>query len=64
MNYEEVKNEFIKLKKEELAYIDQISKISKNKILSEYEKIEIYPNVPVISLITFQEKNIKFKKRL
>lgn len=42
MNYEEVKNEFIKLKKEELAYIDQISKISRNKILSEYEKIEIY----------------------
>ncbi|MBQ9072503.1 MAG: NUDIX hydrolase [Bacilli bacterium] len=42
MNYEVIKSEFIKLKKEELEYIDKIAKISNNKILSEYEKLEIY----------------------
>jgi len=45
MDYELVKNEFVKLKKEELDYIDSIAKISSNKILSEYEKIEIYRNL-------------------
>lgn len=45
MNFELVKNEFIKLKKEELAYIDSVAKISSNKKLSEYEKIEIYRNL-------------------
>ena len=40
MNYEYLKKEFIKLKKEELIYIDNISKISSNKILPEYEKLE------------------------
>lgn len=42
MNYEVIKNEIIKLKKEELDYIDNVAKISSNKILSEYEKLEIY----------------------
>ena len=42
MNYELIKEEFIKSKKEELDYIDSITKISSNKILSEYEKLEIY----------------------
>lgn len=42
MNYEELKNEFIKLKKEELDYIDSIAKISSNKKLLEHEKLEIY----------------------
>lgn len=42
MNYELVKNEFIKFKKEELDYIDNIAKLSSNKILSESEKIEIH----------------------
>lgn len=42
MNFELVKNEFIKLKKEELEYIDNVAKISSNRILSEYEKLEIY----------------------
>ena len=44
INDKEIKiaNEFIKLKKEELTYIDNIAKISSNKILSEYEKIEIH----------------------
>lgn len=45
MNYEEIKKEFIKLKKEELNYINEISIISNNKKLSEYEKIEIYRNL-------------------
>jgi len=42
MNYELIKDEFIKLKKQELYYIDNITKISNNKTLSEYEKLEIY----------------------
>ena len=42
MNYELAKNEFIKLKRKELEYIDNIAKISSNKILSELEKLEIY----------------------
>lgn len=42
MNYELIKKEIIKLKKEELDYIDNIAKISSNKVLSEYEKLEIY----------------------
>jgi len=42
MNYEVIKNEFIKLKKEELEYIDNVAKTSSSRILSEYEKIEIH----------------------
>lgn len=42
MNYELIKNEFIKLKREELEYIDNIAKICSNKILSECEKLEIH----------------------
>ena len=42
MKYEEIKNKFIKLKKEELAYIDNVARISSNKILTEYEKLKIY----------------------
>lgn len=42
MDYEFLKEEFIKLKKEELDYIDNISKLSKSKKFTEYEKIEIY----------------------
>lgn len=45
MNYELIKQEFINLKKEELAYIDNIANSSSNKILSEYEKLEIYRNL-------------------
>lgn len=45
MNYEFIKKEFVQLKKEELEYIDSISKISSKKILSEYEKIEIYRKI-------------------
>lgn len=42
MNYELIKIEFIKLKKEELEYIDNIANISIHKTLSDYEKLEIY----------------------
>ena len=45
MNYELIKNKVTKLKKEELAYIDNIARISSTKILSEYEKLEIYRNL-------------------
>ena len=42
MDYELNKNEFKKIKREELAYIDSIAQISSNKTLSETEKLEIY----------------------
>ena len=45
MNYELIKNEIIKLKKEELDYldyIDNIAKISSNKTLSGTEKLDVY----------------------
>lgn len=42
MKYELIKNEVIKLKKEELHYIDNVAKISSNKVLTELEKLEIY----------------------
>lgn len=42
MNYELNKNEFEKIKREELAYIDSVAKISSNKTLLETEKLEIY----------------------
>ena len=42
MNFELAKEEYIKLKKEKFNYIDNISKISSKKELSEYEKLEIY----------------------
>ena len=38
MNYKLNKNEFEKIKREELEYIDSIAQISSNKILSETEK--------------------------
>lgn len=42
MNYELIKNELIKIKKEELNYMDNVAKISSNKILSETEKLDVY----------------------
>lgn len=42
MDYELIKNEFMKIKREELVYVDTVAKISSNKILSEAEKLEIY----------------------
>ncbi len=45
MNYESIKNEFIELKKEELKYVDNVAKISSSRILTEYEKLEIYRKI-------------------
>lgn len=45
MNYELIKNELIKLKKEEFVYIDSIANYSSNHLLTEYEKIEIYRKI-------------------
>ena len=42
MNYEEIKKEFIKLKKEELNYIDLVVKTSNTKKIKEKEKLEIF----------------------
>ena len=62
MDYELVKNEFIKLKKDELSYIDSIAKISSSKILSEYEKLEIYRNLKKYELKLNESLKMLFKK--
>ena len=59
MGYELLKNEFIELKKEELDYINNVVKISSDKILSECEKIEIYRK-----LKSYEEKLNEIFKRL
>lgn len=59
MNIELIKNEFIKLKKEELQYLDNVAKISSNKTLSEREKLEIYRAVN-----HFEDQLIKIIKKL
>lgn len=59
MDYELVKKEFIKLKKNQLTYIDNIAKISSNKTLSELEKLEIYR-----TLNDYQVKLIEISKKL
>ncbi|MGN1379638.1 MAG: hypothetical protein ACI4XR_04535 [Bacilli bacterium] len=45
MNYEDIKIMFIKIKKEELNYINDMAKITRTKTLTEYEKLEIYRNL-------------------
>lgn len=42
MNFEQLKENFIKLKKEELEYINNVSAMSAEKKFTEFEKIEIY----------------------
>lgn len=59
MDYKQIKKEFIKLKKEELAYIDNIAKISNNKTLSENEKIDINR-----TLKNYQDKINKMYKEI
>jgi len=56
MDYEIIKNEFIKLKSEELEYINNISGISSNRKLLETEKLEIYRN--------FKKYELKLKELL
>jgi len=59
MNLETFKYEFIKLKREELDYINNIAKISSHKKLSECEKLEIYR-----TLNSYQVKLAEMKKNL
>lgn len=42
MNIEEIKHEFLKLKMDELGYIDSISKLSSERTLSSSEKLLMY----------------------
>ncbi len=59
MKYELIKDEYIRLKKEELEYIDNISKISSMKTLTESEKIEIYRK-----LYEFKNKIVDISNKL
>lgn len=45
MSFEELKEEFIKIKKEELDYIKKILEIRSKRLLSEYERLEIYRTI-------------------
>ena len=51
MSFEELKEEFIKIKKEEFDYIKKILEIRKKRLLSEYERLEIYRTI-----IKYQKK--------
>lgn len=53
MNFELIKQEFISLKKEELAYLDNIARTSRIKALTEYEKLQVYRKV------TYYEDSLK-----
>ena len=59
MNIEEVKEEFIKLKKEELAYLDNIAKLGYQKTFSQEEKLNIYRKLKF-----YENENAKFYKIL
>lgn len=57
MNIEKLKEEFIKLKKEELAYLDNVAKLSLKNALSQEEKLNIYRKVKY-----YENENIKYNK--
>lgn len=59
MDIEEVKEEFIKLKKEELAYLDNIAKLGYQKTFSQEEKLNIYRKLKF-----YENENAKFYKIL
>ena len=59
MNIEEVKEEFIKLKKEELAFLDNIAKLGYQKTFSQEEKLNIYRKLKF-----YENENAKFYKIL
>ena len=59
MNIEEVKEEFINLKKEELAYLDNIAKLGYQKTFSQEEKLNIYRKFKF-----YENENAKFYKIL
>ena len=57
MNIEKLKEDFIKLKKEELAYLDNTAKLSFKNILSQEEKLNIYRKIKY-----YENENIKYNK--
>ena len=59
MNIEEVKEEFINLKKEELAYLDNIAKLGYQKTFSQEDKLNIYRKLKF-----YENENAKFYKIL
>lgn len=59
MNIEKLKEEFIKLKKEELAYLDNIAKLGYQKTFSQEEKLNIYRRLEF-----YENENAKFYKIL
>ena len=59
MNIEEVKEEFIKLKKEELAFLDNIAKLGYQKTFSQEEKLNIYRKLKF-----YENENGRFYKLL
>ncbi len=59
MNIEKLKKEFIKLKKEELEYLDNIAKLGYQKTFSQEEKLNIYRKLKF-----YENENAKFYKIL
>ena len=59
MNIEKLKEEFIKLKKEELAYLDNIAKLGYQKTFSQEEKLNIYRKLKF-----YENENARFYKLL
>ena len=59
MNIEKLKEEFIKLKKGELAYLDNIAKLGYQKTFSQEEKLNIYRKLKF-----YENENAKFYKIL
>lgn len=59
MNIEKLKEEFIKLKKEELAFLDNIAKLGYQKTFSQEEKLNIYRRLKF-----YENENAKFYKIL
>ena len=59
MNIEEVKEEFIKLKSEELEYLDNIAKLGYQKTFSQEEKLNIYRKLKF-----YENENARFYKLL
>ena len=59
MNIVEVKEKFIKLKKEELAFLDNIAKLGYQKTFSQEEKLNIYRKLKF-----YENENARFYKLL
>lgn len=71
MNLEQLKQDFIKLKKEQLKYIAYVANLSKEKKFTEQEQLEIYRNIKKVEkeicdlaktiIDTTKKENIKFR---